>query len=471
MVLRNCKILLISGVLVLSANICVALPKCSGSPTSGTLSYGKIKNWDSCIGDYEWRGFYINGKMMTEQILGVYKNGKANGRCYITRWNHSLDVGHTSSGNCVNNLVVSGKKTYSNRKIADLKIDYNQFSSPVKRTLTALKSAFITLPSEDRKRVQKVLKSLELYRSAVDGLYGRGTAAALTAYNKQKLAGADLNKTDNAARLMKSVLAFNSNSAPKVRPQPKVEPLPDNSQAPKPAVAQPDQPNKTYKVASGTGFYVSDEGHIITNHHVIDGCRDMKVHSKGVVMPTVQIAADKQNDLALLKNSTEPSHVFALSDNSPFPLQEVIVAGFPFGDKYSSSLKFTQGIVSSLTGLGDNYSEIQIDAALQQGNSGGPIIDEYGNIVAVAVAKLDAKYMFDKFGIIPENTNFGVKASAVRNLMEGNRVPFKPPNTAVPSRQQLSQQATDGTVFLTCWMTMAQVEKLRSEKVMFEDVK
>ena len=57
----------------------------------------------------------------------------------------------------------------------------------------------------------------------------------------------------------------------------------------------------------------------------------------------------------------------------------------------SSTLKFTQGIISSIAGLGDDYSQIQIDAALQPGNSGGPILDEYGNVVAVAVAKLSLK--------------------------------------------------------------------------------
>ena len=54
--------------------------------------------------------------------------------------------------------------------------------------------------------------------------------------------------------------------------------------------------------------------------------------------------------------------------------------------------------------------------------------------------------------------------------MDGNGVSFKAPNTAVPSRQELSRHATNGTFFLTCWMTMAQVEKLRSKKVMFEDL-
>ena len=83
--------------------------------------------------------------------------------------------------------------------------------------------------------------------------------------------------------------------------------------------------------------------------------------------------------------------MFALSQESPFPLQDIIVAGYPFGDRVSSTLKFTQGIVSSIAGLSNDYSQIQIDAALQPGNSGGPIMDEFGNIVAVAVAKLEPK--------------------------------------------------------------------------------
>ena len=136
----------------------------------------------------------------------------------------------------------------------------------------------------------------------------------------------------------------------------------------------------------------------------------------------------------------------------------------------SSTLKFTQGIVSSIAGLSNDYSQIQIDAALQPGNSGGPIMDEFGNIVAVAVAKLSLKKILKDYGVVPENTNFGVKASAVRNLMEGNGVSFKAPNTEVPSRQDLSLQATDGTVFLSCWMTTAQIEKIRSTKVLFEDM-
>ena len=162
---------------------------------------------------------------------------------------------------------------------------------------------------------------------------------------------------------------------------------------------------------------------------------EVRVRGEGKDLLAIQLAEDRQNDLALLKISAKPDYVFALSKESPFPLQEIIVAGFPFGERYSSALKFTKGIVSSLSGIGDNYSEIQIDAALQQGNSGGPIVDEYGNVIAVAVAKLDAKYMFENYGVIPENTNFGVKASAVLNFIEANRINLKSPNKDIMSTE------------------------------------
>ena len=351
---------------------------------------------------------------------------------------------------CVNGFVCS-KSLQGNRKfIREAK--RRGLSCEIKTVKPiVLQTHFKKLSVDKRKQLQSNLKDLDFYKSSIDGLYGKGTSGALTAYNKEHLGDADFKKSANVEKLIKTVLAL--------KPTPKLK-----------TPTSPAQAKDTYKVASGTGFYVSDQGHIITNHHVIDGCKNMKVHSNGKVLETLKIAYDELNDLALLKISGEPSHVFALSSESAFPLQDIVVAGFPFGDEISSSLKFTRGIVSSLTGIGNNYSEIQIDAALQPGNSGGPIMDEFGNIVGVAVAKLDIKAIIEDYGVIPENTNFGVKSSAVRNIMEGNSIPFKSPNTEVISKRELSQIATDGTVFLTCWMTMAQIERMRSKKVLFKDL-
>ena len=451
------KIFLMCVALMFSASGALALPQCP-SDTKVT--------WSNCVGTFtlpsgdkyvgEFRDDEANGKGTItfangNKYVGEFRDNKRTGQGTFTWPSGNKYVGEWRD----DKFNGQGTQTLANGTIwkegiwKDGTFQYAQ-KTPYSSKPSLLQVAFTQLSQSQRKQVQSILSNLGFYNSSIDGLYGKGTAKALTSYNKQNLNGADLTKNENAGKLINAILSL--------EPSPSTQPkLADN--------ATPDQ---TYKVASGTGFYVSDQGHIITNYHVIDGCTDMKVHSKGLTLETIQIATDAPNDLALLKVSEVPSYAFALSTTSPYSLQDIIVAGFPFGDRVSSTLKFTQGIVSSIAGIGNNYSEIQIDAALQPGNSGGPIMDDYGNIIAVAVAKLDVKTIIKDYGVVPENTNFGVKASAVRNLMEGNGVKFKAPNTEVISKQDLSRNATEGTVYLTCWMTVTQIEQLRTKKVMFE---
>lgn len=222
--------------------------------------------------------------------------------------------------------------------------------------------------------------------------------------------------------------------------------------------------NELTRVASGTGFFVNTEGHIVTNSHVISGCNEMRDGLNKLKI----IADDPRNDLAILKASRNPTTFFKLSTKKPEILEPIIAAGYPFGDTLSSSIKVTKGIVSSLVGLDNNASEMQIDAALQPGNSGGPIINENGNVVAVAVAKLDAGFALENFGVLPENTNFGVKVSTLKSLLDARSVNYKIGNDE--STVKLSQLVTNGTVFLTCWMTADRIKKMEKNKVMFKSV-
>ena len=89
-------------------------------------------------------------------------------------------------------------------------------------------------------------------------------------------------------------------------------------------------------------------------------------------------------------------------------LEDIIIAGYPLGKEISASIKTFKGSVTSLSGYGDNFSNFQIDASLNSGNSGGPIIDKKGNIVGVAVAK------WVEEGV--EGFNFGVKSSTLKTL-------------------------------------------------------
>ena len=159
-----------------------------------------------------------------------------------------------------------------------------------------------------------------------------------------------------------------------------------------------------------------------------------------------------------------------MRNKNPVLLQEIYVAGYPFGNAVSSSVKVTKGIVSSLSGIGDNFSQIQIDAALQPGNSGGPILDDSGQVIGVAVAKLDLEVSLESFGVVPENTNFGIKSNVLLNLLNSNgvRVPVEK-NTSV-TKSEIANMITNGTYFLSCWMTSAQIERMKTKKVMFENL-
>jgi len=314
----------------------------------GTLTYGPNSKWagDKYVGEFKddkrhGQGTYTHSN--GEKYVGGWKDNKRHGQGTYTYRNGDKYVGEFKDGK----FNGEGIKTYVNGRIEegvwkDWVFQYAK-KTPYSYQPSVLHTAFNKLSKNQRKQVQSNLKDLGFYRSSIDGLYGKGTAGALTAYNRQNLNGADLNKSENAKNLINAVLGL--------KPAPKA--VPDSKS------------DDTYKVASGSGFYVSEQGHIITNHHVIDGCQDIKVHSKGKVLETIKIADDKRNDLALLKISETPKHAFALSTESPFPLQDIVVAGYPFGDKVSSTLKFTQGVVSSIAGLGNDYSQIQIDAALQ----------------------------------------------------------------------------------------------------------
>ena len=219
--------------------------------------------------------------------------------------------------------------------------------------------------------------------------------------------------------------------------------------------------------SSGSGFAVSSDGYVITNNHVIDQCQQVNIHYQGNEIPATVVTYDKQNDLALLKADFNPETVFSLASNSPGLLQDIYVAGYPFGLGISSQIKVTRGIISSLTGINNNFSEVQIDAAIQGGNSGGPIVDEMGNVVGVAVAKLSAKYMLENYGSIPENTNFGVKINLVKNILESNNIKILSENKTTISKSELAKRVSTGTYYISCGMTMALIESLKTQKVFF----
>lgn len=177
--------------------------------------------------------------------------------------------------------------------------------------------------------------------------------------------------------------------------------------------------SKKREASSGSAFFINNDGYVITNHHVIESCNDnLKIVFSNNNHKAKLIAKDEYLDLALLKAEIKNDDFIELSVVPPKKLQKIIAAGYPFGKYLSDDLKFTSGIVSSLKGLKDDSTRLQIDAALNPGNSGGPIVDEQtGRLVAVAVAGLRKD--------ITESVNFGIKANSVKSFLDSNNLNYR----------------------------------------------
>jgi S1-C subfamily serine protease len=203
------------------------------------------------------------------------------------------------------------------------------------------------------------------------------------------------------------------------------------SAAPQPAVAgtRPPAPPKkapaTIEV-SGTGFVVATDGYIVTNSHVVAGCVS-KVHASLSGESAVDlriVSKDETNDLALLKAGVTFADAVPVRGTAIRPGDGIVAIGYPYYGMLSTDFTVTNGIVSSLGGIGNDSRYLQISAPVQPGNSGGPLLDTSGNLVGIVSEKLDVMKVAEVTGTIPENVNFAIKTGTFRDFLDKNVVTY-----------------------------------------------
>ena len=272
---------------------------------------------------------------------------------------------------------------------------------------------------------------------------------------------------------------------PKARPkdieQTAPAPIPRKKPTPKtPEVVEKPPSSEIVVATSGSGFFVSKLGHVVTNEHVVKECKTITVGDNANQQISVEVIdTDRKNDLALVKLSSTSMasaetkslisklgiQIASKSGQSAIPLssngllrsddvelgETVMVAGYPFGNIFSNAIKVTGGMVSAIRGMGDDSGQFQMDAAVQPGNSGGPIYDENGNIVGVVVSQLNKLNFAKAIGSLPENVNFGIKASTVRQFLTSSGLPTKWSERSQPmSTKELAKIAKSQTVMVVC---------------------
>ena len=214
----------------------------------------------------------------------------------------------------------------------------------------------------------------------------------------------------------------------------------------------------------GSGFYVSKFRHLITNQHVVNQCKKITVgDSISNQIPATLVASDKRNDLAILQTI---SMEMASADTKSFiqnlsieivPIvsggliraedviggEEIFVAGYPLGNIVSDSMRLVPGLVNATKGYENDITQFETDASIKKGNSGGPIYDKRGNIVGVAVKRLNVSQS--------DNFNFAIKGTTVKQFLDANGVITSLANrTSQMSSTDIYKIASKQTVMVVC---------------------
>ncbi|HEY3861090.1 MAG TPA: serine protease [Verrucomicrobiae bacterium] len=215
-------------------------------------------------------------------------------------------------------------------------------------------------------------------------------------------AGRACARKDIPAAMLKDGLAFTATAeAPKARSHP-FDSLPNHHRL----------------HAIGSGFFVTRDGYLVTNHHVVDGADKIEVHYQGQVFRAKIAADDLTNDLAVLKVDGGNFEPLSISQKDTASLgQEVFTIGFPNIQLQGVEPKYTDGKISSLAGMEDDPREYQISVPVQPGNSGGPLCDTHGEVVGIVVARLNDMTMLEASGVVPQNVNYAVKSRLAAKLL------------------------------------------------------
>ena len=168
-------------------------------------------------------------------------------------------------------------------------------------------------------------------------------------------------------------------------------------------------------VSVGTGVIFRSDGYILTNYHVLEGGRDCTVAlDTGRTYEALYVAGDERNDLAVLKVNLTGLPAATFGDSDQLVVGDKVYAiGNPLGVELRGTL--TDGIVSAINRDvwvdGRTMNLIQTNAALNSGNSGGPLINAYGQVVGINTIKMSSDYSN------VEGLGFAIPSASIRRLV------------------------------------------------------
>ena len=168
------------------------------------------------------------------------------------------------------------------------------------------------------------------------------------------------------------------------------------------------------------------------------------------------VTEDAVNDLALVQIPGDVKASAAISSD-PGKLrqgEDIVVYGFPLNTVLSSGGNLTPGVVSALSGLGNNTNQIQITAPIQPGSSGSPVLNKKGEVVGVVSMKLSDSAMAKATGQVGQNVNFAINGQTLRTFLDTHQVTYRSGGgffSREKSTADLADEARGWTLVAECW--------------------
>ena len=203
-------------------------------------------------------------------------------------------------------------------------------------------------------------------------------------------------------------------------------------------------------VSKGYGFFVSRQGHVLTAHHLVTGCRRLRFSSQAAALQV----NDPVKGVALFKLRRKPSAVAVFRAGAGVKVGDpVVLTSYPPEGGLATDLSVSTGVLGALAGPGGDPRLISVTAPIPPGNSGIPLVDLSGTVAGMTLDTAEAlKMAGEKPGGPAASGNFAIGAGTLKRFLHGQGVSYETSDTdEILSPGDAARRARDVTIFVECW--------------------
>jgi len=208
------------------------------------------------------------------------------------------------------------------------------------------------------------------------------------------------------------------------------------------------EPRISNTVSTGTGFFISNDGVLLTNSHVVENSSKVSVIFHSNRVEATVLAKDTINDIALLKISKSTTAIPLEVNNKTKKGSEISILGYPNIGLQGNEQKATFGYINSNSGVKGDSRFYQMSAPIQAGNSGSPVLNNSGSVVGIATSTLNQSAAIKSTGNLAQNVNYAIKITYALPLLISNNVKYNKSKSYKINKTNLIDKISDSVVLV-----------------------